>query len=174
MKPNWLLRHILCLVLVHFFVGKEATVANPTHPTLRLGQRGSRWQNLMNCVRNSLNSSAVFDDDVRCVANKMIPIYLSKDRKCENCSLYFHCTANYQAVYGCKNNTMVVQAATALTECKKVSGINKGDTSSLEAGANGRNGFDCSSLYLCKSACFFDPEKRTCSPSNCPAYRHRA
>ncbi|XP_041356073.1 uncharacterized protein LOC121373474 [Gigantopelta aegis] len=88
--------------------------------------------------------------------------------KCANCDKFFHCTANYNAVFGCQASQANRDAAETISNCRETGTENSTDSIADQAANHfGRNGGNCGERYLCAHNCMFNPINNTCLPSNC-------
>ena len=90
----------LLLVVVHCHVSQASAMS---------------WADMLACVLDKLGWWSVFDGNVLCAAGKLFDNYNAMmDARCRNCDKYFHCQANYEAVYGCGNHPAARNAAEKL------------------------------------------------------------
>ncbi|KAJ8315474.1 hypothetical protein KUTeg_007624 [Tegillarca granosa] len=110
----------------------------------------------------------IFTSEGRCSLNKMRQAYNEmRDANCRNCDKYFHCMANYNAVYNCQQSSTNRNVARRISDCRE-SGQNSADSRADQvANRYGRNGGNCGSRYLCEYGCYYNPLFRICSRSVC-------
>ncbi|KAI0222276.1 hypothetical protein LSAT2_026485 [Lamellibrachia satsuma] len=141
--------------------------------TLVLGSvevEGTSWYAMAKCVRSKLGWGIITKSGVRCAIWKMFWQYRAmRSANCRNCDKYFHCQANYNAVYLC-SGTGARKAAIAISECREISqtGTDSPDgAADMRANAYGRNGGNCYARYGCANNCNYRPSDRSCKSSNC-------
>jgi len=102
-----------------------------------------------------------------CSARKMNEQFNAMRRaNCLNCDKYFHCKANYNAVYNCTGSNRRETAEYISNAREWLDPRNWFDWSDANADqvANmyGRNGNDCESAYLSAVRCAYNPVTKRC------------
>ncbi|KAI0222270.1 hypothetical protein LSAT2_026478 [Lamellibrachia satsuma] len=141
--------------------------------TLLLGSfavDGTDFPGMANCVRSQLGWGILTNSRVRCAIRKMLTQYLAMQyANCRNCDKYFHCQANFNAVYLCSGGD-ARRAAVAISECREISqtGTDSPDgAADMRANLYGRHGGDCHAKYGCAYNCNYKPSDGSCQSSNC-------
>ncbi|KAK2166450.1 hypothetical protein LSH36_39g12013 [Paralvinella palmiformis] len=90
-----------------------------------------------------------------------------RSANCKNCDKYFHCSGNYNAVFNCHRSDLNRKTAEIISNCREDICGGPDSASDQQANRYGRSGGNCTSRYLCKNDCQYNPQDRTCRETNC-------
>ncbi|OQR76647.1 serum amyloid A protein-like [Tropilaelaps mercedesae] len=110
-----------------------------------------RWDEFAVCLRRRLKHN--FSPNSICATRKMAQNF-RRSIRCPSCELFFHCQANYEAVFHCSQATEAMQTTEVFSDCREFAqfgGPVSGVSVRQEANLFGRRGGDCVSKYLTKT-----------------------
>ncbi|XP_022672554.1 uncharacterized protein LOC111255156 isoform X1 [Varroa destructor] len=113
-----------------------------------------RWDEFALCLRRRLKRN--FSPNVVCATRKMASNF-RRTIRCPSCELFFHCQANYEAVFHCSQASEALQTAEVFSDCREFAqfgGPASGVSARQEANLVGRRGGDCVEEYLTKAPNF--------------------
>ncbi|XP_015786829.1 uncharacterized protein LOC107364156 [Tetranychus urticae] len=122
------------------------------------------WKRIADCFKRKLGPKSDRETEVRCAGREMVAVFATmRSTSCKNCHLYFHCLANYNAIYNCGQAARALNAVEAVGACHDFDE----ERDEFEASKHGRSGGDCAARYLCSANCNYNPASATCSRVNC-------
>ena len=119
----------------------------------------------------SLFQSCSGNDLISCSGSALQDQYeFMSNFNCSNCSRFFLCIANYNAVYKCDGNKNEKrQVSLKISNCReKAEKVDPNDTADNQlASMFGRYGGNCAARFLCSINCNYSPLTQTCQESDC-------
>ncbi|XP_018496565.1 uncharacterized protein LOC108864814 [Galendromus occidentalis] len=114
-----------------------------------------RWDEFALCLRKHLKRQ--FSPNVICATRKMASNF-RRSVRCPGCEKFFHCQANYEAVFHCSQAAEAIQTAQVFSDCREYAQLGGSAAASLSdrqrANLVGRRGGDCVGEFLTKAPDF--------------------
>uniref|UniRef100_L7M0V3 Serum amyloid a protein n=1 Tax=Rhipicephalus pulchellus TaxID=72859 RepID=L7M0V3_RHIPC len=124
---------------------------------------GMQWPRFMFCI-STRAGPLLATPSGSCASGKMLAQFRAMNRaNCKNCDKYFHCMANWQAIYRCRGR-FNRKVATVISNCREYSQPGNPADSRGDEVANryGRSGGNCGARYLRSYGCAYNPKTGRC------------